>query len=127
MMINRVTGSSIFTWSIRALVERKEIGVLSGKLRGHAGLKLVYAEERKDPGVEAEAEFTWITVIHPLALCVVKALARELVLEFKGEYGDAVDSKHEVYGLLVVSGVVPLSVTFNNVLSVQFCVKLVKF
>ena len=122
----RVTLTAIVSGSVAALIERQEVGLVSGKLRGHPRFAQIHAEECEDALIELEADLTRITVCFPLSLRVLHALAGELVLQLEGKYRDAVHGKDHIHGILIVCAVMPLADAVEDVLLIVFHVRLVE-
>ena len=59
-------------------------------------------------------------------LCILNALAGELVLQLECKNGDTVDRKNHIHGILVYCAVMPLTNAVENILLVVFCVGLVQ-
>ena len=93
-----------------ALVERQKNGVLACKLRGHPHFRVIHGKAAQNPFVELEAGLAGIAVVHPLRLGVIHGLAGVLVLQLKGENGDAVQDKHHIHALVATGTVMPLPV-----------------
>ena len=80
---------------------------------------MIYAEKGKYAVVKAEAVFSFVTVVHPLTLCIFDILSCVLVFKFKGKNRNTVYSDNHINRFFAVCGVVPLSVKCNFVGGIQ--------
>ena len=88
--VGRVALATVTARTGRALVKRQEGSVLTGEFGCHPDFGVVSAEVAQDALIELEADFSGITVIHPLPLGIVHVLTGVLVLQLKSEHRDAV-------------------------------------
>ena len=88
--VSWVALSTVTACTGRALVERQKEGVLTSEFGCHPDFGVVNAEVAQDALIELEADFSGITVIHPLPLGIVHVLTGVLVLQLKGEHRDAI-------------------------------------
>ncbi len=87
---------------------------------------MVNSKVAQDPLVELETDLPRIPVIHPLGLGIVHCLAGVLVLQLKGEDGDAVQDENHVHAVVIIGAVKPLAVAGHVVTGILGCCQLVQ-
>ena len=117
--ISRITFTTVISSTIRALVKRQEESVFTRKFRGHPYFKLIYTKIAEDSLVELKANLSGITVIHPLALCVVNILSRVLIFEFECKHRYTINCNNHINRIIGINRIVPLTITSNLILFIQ--------
>ena len=114
--IRRISFAAIVTGTVRALIKRQKICIFTGQFRCHPNFRVVNAEKCQDPPIKLKTDFTGITVIHPLLLCVINGLTGILIFQFKGKHRNAIEHQNHIHTLFAVGGIIPLPVTFNFIM-----------
>ena len=97
ILVRRIALAPVLACPVGALVEGQEIRILPRQFCSHPDFCMVYTEITKDSLVELEADFSWVTVIHPLTLGILHRLPRILVLQLPGKDWNTIHRQHHIH------------------------------
>ena len=69
--------------------------------------------------IKAECRFTEVSVILPLKLRIIDALAGQLILQFNRYHRNTVDRQHHIHRIMILCRIMPLSDTLADILIVM--------